>query len=724
MPRHAAVNMATGSFSPSSSSARARCVINRSDGDRLALVETLDRAHDGGRRDPQAVHPGVDLDEHLQRAREARHLQHPHLVFAVHHDGEAPRRDFGQLIRREESFEQQDPPHVMSGAQRDGRVELDQRQSVGVGQRRQQSHQPVPVGIRLHHGEELRARRELLRAREIRAQRRQAQLGVQRAGHRTLLSESGQEPAGASGTPGGRARFLRLRQSWYKARAAGGTRRLYRAHARVAFRGPRGAPVTPRRTMKSGFYTIMAAQFFSSLADNALLIAAIALLRELQEPGWMTPGLKQSFVLSYVLLAPLVGAFADSMPKGRVMLITNGIKVIGCLMMLFTLHPLAAYAVVGFGAAAYSPAKYGILTELLPPRQLVIANGWIEGTTVASIILGVLTGGALIGPRISTALLGFDLPLIDTGIDTPPEAAIGVIIVLYAIAAVFNWYIPNTGVDHRMVNRNPLFLIREFAHCVSLLWRDKLGQISLATTTLFWGAGATLQFILIDWAAKALGFDLSQASMLQGVVAAGIAAGAVIAARYVSLRGAPRVLPIGVTMGVIVIAMIFVTQVSVAMVLMICIGACAGFFVVPMNALLQHRGHVLMGAGHSIAVQNFNENIGILVMVGLYSLMVRAGLSVSHGHRAVRPLRLRDHGAGDAAPQAQPGAGRPAAPDRGRCARRGAGSETRQRRPHRLTRLRPRSVRCRPSATRSPAGRKARCPPHDPRVGSAARGAR
>jgi MFS family permease len=380
--------------------------------------------------------------------------------------------------------------------------------------------------------------------------------------------------------------------------------------------------------MKPGFYTIMAAQFFSSLADNALLIAAIALLRELREPGWMTPGLKQSFVLSYVLLAPLVGAFADSMPKGRVMLITNGIKVAGCTLMLFALHPLAAYALVGFGAAAYSPAKYGILTELLPPRQLVVANGWIEGTTVASIILGVLTGGALIGPLASTALLGFDLPFIDTGIDTPPEAAICVIILLYLIAAAFNWYIPNTGVDHRMVNRNPLFLVREFGHCVSLLWRDKLGQISLATTTLFWGAGATLQFILIDWAAKALGFNLSQASMLQGVVAAGIAAGAVIAARYVTLRGAVRVLPIGVTMGFIVIAMIVVTEVSLAMVLMIGIGACAGFFVVPMNALLQHRGHVLMGAGHSIAVQNFNENIGILVMVGLYSLMLHAGVSV------------------------------------------------------------------------------------------------
>jgi MFS family permease len=380
--------------------------------------------------------------------------------------------------------------------------------------------------------------------------------------------------------------------------------------------------------MKAGFYTIMAAQFFSSLADNALLIAAIALLRELDEPAWMTPALKQSFVLSYVLLAPLVGAFADSMPKGRVMLITNAIKIFGCALMLFTLHPLAAYAVVGFGAAAYSPAKYGILTELLPPQQLVVANGWIEGTTVASIILGVLAGGALIGPHVSTMLLGFDLPMMDTGIDTPPEAAIGIIMLFYLIAAIFNWFIPDTGVDHRIVNRNPIYLIREFSHCVSLLWRDRLGQISLATTTLFWGAGATLQFIVIDWAASALGFNLSQASMLQGVVAVGIAVGAVVAARYVSLRGSVRVLPIGAAMGFIVMAMILVTHMPIAIALMIAIGACAGFFVVPMNALLQHRGHVLMGAGHSIAVQNFNENIGILVMVGLYATLIRMNVPV------------------------------------------------------------------------------------------------
>src|SRR5438105_10941484 len=221
------------------------------------------------------------------------------------------------------------------------------------------------------------------------------------------------------------------------------------------------------------------------------------------------------------------------------------------------------------------------------------------------------------------------MPMFDTPVNTPPEAAIAVIMSLYLIAAVFNWFIPDTGVDHRVRSKNPFYLVREFSHCVVLLWRDRLGQISLATTTLFWGAGATLQFIVIDWASRALGLTLSQASMLQGVVAVGITLGVVLAARLVSLRGAVKVLPIGATMGVVVMVMIFVHNTALAMVLMMAIGACAGFFVVPMNALLQHRGHVLMGAGHSIAVQNFNENIGVLVMLAFYALLVFLGVSTN-----------------------------------------------------------------------------------------------
>ena len=381
-------------------------------------------------------------------------------------------------------------------------------------------------------------------------------------------------------------------------------------------------------SMPFGFYIIMAAQFFSSLADNALLVAAIASLVLMQSPEWFTPMLKLFFTVSYVLLAPFVGAFADAMPKGRVMFITNLIKVVGCLMMLFGVHPLLAYAVVGLGAAAYSPAKYGILTEYLPHQKLVIANGWIEGLTVASIILGTLLGGVLISHTVSRRLLTIDIPAFDTGVDTAPEIAILLIVGFYLIAALFNLYIPKTGVDHVAPSKNPLFLVQEFSRCLRLLWRDKLGQISLATTTLFWGAGATLQFIVLKWAETALGYSLSQATVLQGICAVGIALGAVVAARFVPLHRAVNVVPVGIAMGLIVIAMIFARNVLVAIPLMVLIGALAGFFVVPMNALLQHRGHILMGAGHSIAVQNFNENLSILIMLGVYALLISLNLSI------------------------------------------------------------------------------------------------
>ena len=376
--------------------------------------------------------------------------------------------------------------------------------------------------------------------------------------------------------------------------------------------------------MRRGFYTIMAAQFFSSLADNALLIAAIALLVEMHAPEWMKPLLKLFFTVSYVLLAPFVGPFADAMPKGRVMLITNTVKVVGCALMFFTVHPLLAYAIVGLGAAAYSPAKYGILTELLPPSKLVAANGWIEGTTVGSIILGTVLGGVLISPKVATAMLSLDFPALETGIDTPAESAILVIACLYGVAALFNLRIPDTGARYARQSRNPVALLKDFAHCLSTLWRDKLGQISLAVTTLFWGAGATLQFIVLKWAEVQLGMPLSRAAVLQGVVAVGIAIGAVMAARIIPLRGSLRVLPCGVAMGVIVPMMTLVHDTSVAYPLLVIIGALAGFFVVPMNALLQHRGHVLMSAGHSIAVQNFNENLMVLIMLALYAVLIRA----------------------------------------------------------------------------------------------------
>jgi LPLT family lysophospholipid transporter-like MFS transporter len=377
-----------------------------------------------------------------------------------------------------------------------------------------------------------------------------------------------------------------------------------------------------------GFYIIMAAQFFSSLADNALLVAAIALLMQADAPSWLTPYLKFFFVASYVVLAPYVGAFADRLPKGQVMFVANSVKIVGCLLMLWGVDPLIAYAVVGLGAAAYSPAKYGILTEYLPHKQLVVANGWIEGLTVASIILGTMLGGLLLHAHISGVLLHVDMPFLETPIDTPAEAAISLIVIVYAVAALFNLEVPNTGVTLKKLPNDPLETMRDFGHCVVHLWKDRLGQISLAVTTLFWGAGATLQFIVIEWARTALGFDLSKAAILQGVTAVGIAIGAVLASAWVSLDRSVRVIPLGIGMGLFVIVMIFVKHVWLAVGIMIIIGALAGFFVVPMNALLQHRGHHLVGAGRSIAVQNFNENSSILIMIALYSLLLNVGHSI------------------------------------------------------------------------------------------------
>ena len=379
--------------------------------------------------------------------------------------------------------------------------------------------------------------------------------------------------------------------------------------------------------MKKGFYTIMSAQFFSSLADNALLVAAIELLKSTGAPAWQVPALTPMFALFYVVLAPFVGAFADAVPKGKVMFFSNAIKVAGCLFMLFGGHPLLAYAIVGLGAAAYSPAKYGILTELLPPSQLVKANGWIEGLTIASVILGILLGGQLVGPKVAPMLLGFDLPGIDTGIDTPPEAAIASMVLLYIIAAVFNLFIPRTDAPLQPMTHGITGLVRDFSQCNARLWSDKLGQISLATTTMFWGVGGNLRVIVFAWAAAALGYTTTQASTLGGVVAIGTAIGAVVASLYMRLDRATSVIPLGIAMGVLIIGLNLLTNVWAAVPFLILLGALGGYLVVPMNALLQHRGHNLMGAGRSIAVQNFNEQACILGLGAFYTGMTKLSLS-------------------------------------------------------------------------------------------------
>lgn len=380
--------------------------------------------------------------------------------------------------------------------------------------------------------------------------------------------------------------------------------------------------------MIGGFSIILAAQFFSALADNALLFAAIALLKSLQAPEWQTPVLQDFFVFAYIVLAPFVGVFSDAMPKGRVMLFSNTVKMLGCAMMMAGMHPLLAYGIVGIGAAMYSPAKYGILAEYLPADKLVWANAWMEGLTVAAIILGAVVGGFLISPHFaeqlslaaSTSILGaFSTPII----------AVIIIFMIYGIAALVNLYIPNLPIEHQPTEHNLRDLLVGFWQSFWLLWKDPLGQVSLGVTSLFWGSGTTLRFIILVWAASALQLDLAKATQLTAVVAVGLAIGSFIAAKLVPLEHAVKVLPVGMLMGLVVMLMTLITDWRLAIVMLMVIGGLAGYFVIPMNALLQHRGHKLMGSGHSIAVQNFNENLAIALMLGAYALMVKAQLSIN-----------------------------------------------------------------------------------------------
>lgn len=389
--------------------------------------------------------------------------------------------------------------------------------------------------------------------------------------------------------------------------------------------------------MNKGFYLVMAAQALSSVADNALLIAAIAIIADLNGPSWMSPMMKWWFALAYVVLAAFVGAFADSYPKGKVMFVTNAVKLMGCVLMFshqyFGMSDtqqlvliFASYTLVGVGAAAYSPAKYGIVTEMLKPEDLVKGNSWIEGLTVFSIIIGTFLGGILVRPEVSAVLA--QQPFIAPFAQSRGEVAILLIIFIYLIAALCNLRIPNTNIHYPAQQKNPIKLLKEFKLYVIILWQDKIGQISLAVTTLFWGAGATLQFIVIEWSANQLGYALSDATNLMGVAALGTVFGAVLAGK-VPLKKALMVLPMGVFMGLVVLLMPVVYAKWAVYLLLLSIGALSGFFVVPMNALLQHRGHVLLSAGHSIAVQNFNEQLNILLLLAVYSLLLWLGLPIN-----------------------------------------------------------------------------------------------
>ena len=367
--------------------------------------------------------------------------------------------------------------------------------------------------------------------------------------------------------------------------------------------------------MPAGFHRLIAAQFFSALADNALLIVTMALLQRRGLPAWWAPLLKFGFTLSYVFLAPLVGPLADAIPKAKLMAWMNGVKVLGVLALLAGANPVAAFVVVGFGAAAYAPAKYGLVTELVAPRQLVAANGWLEVTVVCAVLLGTVFGGVLVSPLLA--------PLWQHGL-----ADLHLLLAVYALAALLNLGIPDSGARYAARSIHPLALLRDFRDANATLWRDPLGGLSLAATTLFWGAGATLQFIVLRWAQEQIGLPLHQASYLQAAVAVGVVAGAAAAGRFVALADARRMLVFGVALGLMLPVVASTRSLWLAVPLLVAAGAVGGLMVVPLNALLQHRGCVLLTAGRSIAVQGFNENASILVMLAAYAALVAAELPI------------------------------------------------------------------------------------------------
>ena len=401
-----------------------------------------------------------------------------------------------------------------------------------------------------------------------------------------------------------------------------------------------GSSLNPSESLGTGFALLIAAQFASALADNALLIVTMALLHAGGYPAWWAPMLKFAFTLAYVVLAPFVGPLADAMPKARLMAWMNLVKILGALGLIAGLHPLAAFAVVGLGAAAYAPAKYGLITEIVSAKSLVRANAWLEVSVVCAALLGAAIGGFLVSPMWHGLTanwpqqLGWAPPTIDAiGALSLLDSALGMSLLtllgVYGIAAALNFGIPDSGAKYPTSHLRIGALVKEFVQANRLLWRDRDGALSLTVTTIFWGVGATLQFAVLQWATQVLRLPLDQASYLQAAVAAGVIAGAAAAGRWVPLSQAKYMLVAGVGMGLLMTALSFVDNLGLALPLLVAVGAVGGLLVVPLNALLQHRGCTLLSAGRSVAVQGFNENASVLTMLAAYAGMVALELPMT-----------------------------------------------------------------------------------------------
>ncbi|CAI0695690.1 Lysophospholipid transporter lplT [Serratia entomophila] len=361
--------------------------------------------------------------------------------------------------------------------------------------------------------------------------------------------------------------------------------------------------------LSRGMIAVICAQFLSAFGDNALLFATLALIKQQLYPDWSQPILQMAFVATYIVLAPFVGQIADSFAKGRVMMVANGLKLAGALAICFGLNPFLGYSLVGVGAAAYSPAKYGILGEITSGEKLVKANGLMEASTIAAILTGSVAGGILADWHI--------------------VAALAVCALVYAAAVVANLYIPRLAAARPGVSWRPRAMTHSFFAACAALWRDGQTRFSLIGTSLFWGAGVTLRFLLVLWVPVALGIaDNATPTLLNAMVAVGIVVGAGAAARFVTLETVRRCMPAGILIGVAVAVFALQTAMFNAYALLAIIGMLGGFFVVPLNALLQERGKRSVGAGNAIAVQNLGENAAMLLMLGLYSLVVKLGVPV------------------------------------------------------------------------------------------------
>ena len=375
--------------------------------------------------------------------------------------------------------------------------------------------------------------------------------------------------------------------------------------------------------MPKGFYFLIGAQFASGLADNALLILGIYFLKEQGYPGWWAPLLKFSLTLAYVLLASVVGPLADAFSKSRLMAGMNALKIVGVLMLCVGAQPLCAFAVIGLAASVYAPAKYGLATESVPARWLVRANAWIEVSMVLSVIFGIALGGTLTG--LSEASASVDLL-----IRTQTLPAMAVVVGVYLVAAVLNVGLMPMG---QRSNLAPFtwhaLRVSTFWKSNQKLWRDPLGGVSLYVTTLYWGVGTVMQFSVLVWAQSSLGMSLKLGAYLQALVALGVIAGAYMAGRSFKLHSARQALPWGLLLAVLLPVMVMVTDLWIAVPLLLCVGVAGGMLLVPMNALLQHRGMLVLSAGRSIAVQGFNENLCVLLMLASYSALLAFGMPLS-----------------------------------------------------------------------------------------------